>query len=153
MLELLQESKKKYPELTGVIHCFTSNADFAAAVKELGFYISASGIITFKSATDIADVFKTYPLDKILIETDSPYLAPVPYRGKVTESTVNQYWKLNPSDAETDPNTFVAATATTDTLYELRDKTGALASNYKPITWTFDTSDATGQKSNSLKAY
>jgi TatD DNase family protein len=85
MLELLQKGKLKYPELTGVIHCFTSNADFAAAVKELGFYISASGIITFKSAADIAAVFKSYPLDKILIETDSPYLAPVPYRGKINE--------------------------------------------------------------------
>ena len=85
MIKLLQQGKEKYPNLTGVIHCFTSDAKFAQAVNELGFYISASGIITFKSATDIADVFKTYPLDKILVETDSPYLAPVPYRGKENE--------------------------------------------------------------------
>ena len=59
--------------------------EFAEAVNKLGFYISASGIITFKSGADVANVFKDYPIDKILIETDSPYLAPVPYRGKVNE--------------------------------------------------------------------
>ena len=85
MLEILRQGKEKYPTLTGVIHCFTSNADFALAVDELGFYISASGIITFKSALEIAEVFKNYPIERILIETDSPYLAPVPYRGKINE--------------------------------------------------------------------
>lgn len=85
MLEILKKGKKNYPHLKGIIHCFTSTADFAHAVDELGFYISASGIITFKNAQDIAEVFKTYNRDKILIETDSPYLAPVPFRGKVNE--------------------------------------------------------------------
>lgn len=85
MLDILHEGIKKYPHLTGVIHCFTSDEKFADAVKKLGFYISASGIITFKTAEDIRAVFKGYPLDKILIETDSPYLAPVPYRGKTNE--------------------------------------------------------------------
>lgn len=85
MLEILQEGKKKYPTLTGVIHCFTSHADFAKAVDVLGFYISASGIITFKNAQDLAEIFKTYNRDKVLIETDSPYLAPVPFRGKINE--------------------------------------------------------------------
>lgn len=84
-LELLHQGIKKFGTLTGVIHCFTSNQAFADEVNKLGFYISASGIITFKSATDIADVFKNYPMDKILIETDTPYLAPVPYRGKENE--------------------------------------------------------------------
>ena len=81
----MKEGKKKYPALSGVIHCFTSNQAFAEEDKALGFYISASGIITFKSAQDIAEVFKQYPMSKILIETDSPYLAPVPYRGKINE--------------------------------------------------------------------
>lgn len=85
MLKILQEGKKKYPQLRGVIHCFTSTVDFAKAVDELGFYISASGIITFKSAQDVAEVFRTYDKNKVLIETDSPYLAPVPYRGKINE--------------------------------------------------------------------
>ncbi len=85
MLKLLHDSIKKYGKLTGVIHCFTSTTEFANEILKLGFYISASGIITFKSGTDILETFKTIPLDKILIETDSPYLAPVPYRGKINE--------------------------------------------------------------------
>jgi len=85
ILDLLHLGIKKFGRLTGVIHCFTSNQNFADEVQKLGFYISASGIITFKSAQDIVDVFKNYPLEKILIETDSPYLAPVPYRGKENE--------------------------------------------------------------------
>lgn len=85
MLRILYDGVKKFGKLRGVIHCFTSNQQFAEAVLELGFYISASGIVTFKSAADVAAVFQNYPLDKILIETDSPYLAPVPYRGKNNE--------------------------------------------------------------------
>jgi TatD DNase family protein len=85
MIEMLKAGQKKYPKLTGVIHCFTANKSFADEVNKLGFYISASGIITFKTGAEIAEVFKTYPQNKILIETDSPYLAPVPYRGKTNE--------------------------------------------------------------------
>lgn len=85
MLDLLHDGVKKFGKLNGVIHCFTSTKWFADEVLKLGFYISASGIITFKNAEDIREVFKSYPLDKILIETDSPYLAPVPYRGQVNE--------------------------------------------------------------------
>lgn len=85
MLDILREKKEKYPNLEGVIHCFTSNQNFADAVYRLGFYISASGVITFKSAVDVAEVFKGYDNHKILVETDSPYLAPVPYRGKENE--------------------------------------------------------------------
>lgn len=84
-LALLKQGISEYGHLSGVIHCFTSTKDFAAEINKLGFYISASGIITFKSAEDIAAVFKDFPLDKILIETDSPYLAPVPYRGQTNE--------------------------------------------------------------------
>lgn len=87
MIEMLKAGQKKYPKLTGVIHCFTANKSFADEVNKLGFYISASGIITFKTGAEIAEVFKTYPQNKILIETDSPYLAPVPYRGKTNEPT------------------------------------------------------------------
>ena len=66
----------------GVFHCFTETAQVARAALDLGFYISFSGILTFKSAQALRDVAAFVPLDRLLIETDSPYLAPVPYRGK-----------------------------------------------------------------------
>ena len=66
----------------GVFHCFTETMQVARAALDLGFYISFSGIITFKSAQDIREVAAFVPLNRLLIETDSPYLAPVPYRGK-----------------------------------------------------------------------
>jgi TatD DNase family protein len=66
----------------GVFHCFTETIEVARAALELGFYISFSGILTFKSARDLREVAAMVPLDRMLIETDSPYLAPVPHRGK-----------------------------------------------------------------------
>ena len=66
----------------GVFHCFTETAAVARAALDLGFYISFSGILTFKNAQDLRDVASFVPLDRMLIETDSPYLAPAPYRGK-----------------------------------------------------------------------
>lgn len=66
----------------GVFHCFTESAEVARAALDLGYYISFSGIITFKSAQALRDIVALVPLDRLLIETDSPYLAPVPYRGK-----------------------------------------------------------------------
>ncbi|MDO8249803.1 MAG: TatD family hydrolase, partial [Rhodoferax sp.] len=66
----------------GVFHCFTETAQVARAALDLGFYISFSGILTFKNAQDLRDVAAFVPFDRLLIETDSPYLAPVPYRGK-----------------------------------------------------------------------
>lgn len=66
----------------GVMHCFTESWEVAKAAMDLGFYISISGIVTFKNATALQEVAKKVPLDRLLIETDSPYLAPVPYRGK-----------------------------------------------------------------------
>jgi TatD DNase family protein len=69
----------------GVMHCFTENLEVAQAAIELGFHISFSGILTFKNATLIKEVAQNIPLDKMLIETDSPYLAPTPYRGKTNQ--------------------------------------------------------------------
>jgi len=66
----------------GVFHCFTETAEVARAALDLGFHISFSGIVTFKSAQDLRDVAAFVPADRLLIETDSPYLAPVPFRGK-----------------------------------------------------------------------
>lgn len=70
---------------TGVIHCFTASADFARKALDLGFYISLSGIVTFKNASDLQDVAKWLPADRMLVETDAPFLAPVPHRGKTGE--------------------------------------------------------------------
>jgi len=68
--------------LTGVFHCFTETAEVARAALDLGFMISFSGILTFKTAQALRDVAAFVPIDRCLIETDSPYLAPVPHRGK-----------------------------------------------------------------------
>lgn len=72
----------------GVFHCFTETREVARAALELGFYISFSGIVTFKSAQDLRDVAAFVPMDRLLIETDSPYLAPVPYRGKTNDPSL-----------------------------------------------------------------
>jgi TatD DNase family protein len=70
---------------TGVIHCFTASGDFARKALDLGLYISISGIVTFKSAKDLQATAKDIPSDRLLIETDAPFLAPVPNRGKTCE--------------------------------------------------------------------
>ncbi len=77
--------KHSDPDVAGVLHCFTEDLDMAYRAIEHNFYISFSGIVTFKNARELQDVAKALPLDRILIETDSPYLAPVPYRGKSNE--------------------------------------------------------------------
>jgi len=71
--------------VAGVMHCFTESLEVAEAAIAMGFYISFSGIVTFKSAKELQAVARTVPLERILIETDSPYLAPVPHRGKMNE--------------------------------------------------------------------
>jgi TatD DNase family protein len=82
-------------QIGGVMHCFTESTDVAIEAMEMGFYISFSGIVTFKSARELQDTCKHVPLDRMLIETDSPYLAPIPYRGKTNEpawvSKVGEY--------------------------------------------------------------
>ena len=78
-------------EATGVFHCFTETADVARAALDLGFYISFSGILTFRNAEDLRDVARFVPLDRLLIETDSPYLAPMPYRGRTNQPAYVPY--------------------------------------------------------------
>jgi len=75
----------------GVFHCFTESKEVARAALDLGFYISFSGILTFKTAQDLRDVATWVPLDRLLIETDSPYLAPVPFRGKTNNPSYVPY--------------------------------------------------------------
>ncbi len=72
-------------QIGGVMHCFTESYEVAKAAMEMGFFISFSGIVTFKSAKELQQTCKLVPLDRMLIETDSPYLAPIPYRGKTNE--------------------------------------------------------------------
>ena len=81
--EVLNSYKNSKPKI--LMHCFTGSSEFAYKLLTLGSYFSASGIITFKNSTDLQDTFKLIPSDKLLIETDSPYLAPVPLRGKKNE--------------------------------------------------------------------
>lgn len=69
----------------GVLHCFTEDWDMAKAALDLGFYISFSGIVTFANAVELREVARKVPLDRLLVETDSPWLAPVPYRGKTNQ--------------------------------------------------------------------
>lgn len=104
-----------------VIHCFTATRAFAEASLELGFYISISGIVTFNSAKDLQETVKIIPLDRLLIETDAPYLSPVPKRGKPNEPAYVKYTAgfmaklLDVSYAR-------LATATTDNFYNLFTK-------------------------------
>ena len=81
--EILKDYKNQNPKL--LMHCFTGSLDFAKKLMDLGSFFSASGIITFKNAKDLQETFKKIPMDKILIETDSPFLAPIPNRGKKNE--------------------------------------------------------------------
>ena len=79
---------KRYAQRTdrgGVLHCFTEDWDMAEQAMALNFYISISGIVTFRNADALREVTKRVPLDRLLVETDSPYLAPVPHRGKPNE--------------------------------------------------------------------
>jgi len=72
-------------EHSGVLHCFTEDWEMAKSALDLNYYISISGIVTFKNAEQIRDVVRNMPIDRLLVETDSPYLAPIPYRGKPNE--------------------------------------------------------------------
>ena len=88
-LRILKEEDAS--EVGGVIHCFTEDWEFAQKALDLNFYISFSGIVTFNSATEIKEVAKKVPADRFLIETDSPYLAPVPFRGRPNYPTYVRY--------------------------------------------------------------
>ena len=83
-IQMLQDGQKK-GAFPGVIHCFTATERLAQAALEMGFYISISGIVTFKNATELQAIVKEIPLDRLLVETDAPFLAPVPHRGRTCE--------------------------------------------------------------------
>lgn len=82
---------KEFPKVRGVIHCFSGSAEFARECLKLGYYIGFTGVITFKNARKIIEVAKVVPLNRILVETDCPYMAPTPYRGKRNQSDYIRY--------------------------------------------------------------
>ena len=84
-------SHKKNKDFSGLIHCFTASKTFAKQVLDLGMYISISGIITFKNAEELREVVRYLPVERLLVETDAPYLAPVPKRGKTNEPSYTTY--------------------------------------------------------------
>jgi TatD DNase family protein len=105
----------------GVFHCFTETAEVALAAVERGYYISFSGIVSFKNAQDLRDLLKLLPLDRVLIETDSPYLAPVPFRGKTNSPAYVPHVAKAVADALGLPVPELAAltTANTRRLFKL----------------------------------
>ncbi|KZN32380.1 DNAse [Pseudoalteromonas luteoviolacea CPMOR-2] len=102
----------------GVLHCFTEDWDMAKKAIDMGFYISISGIVTFKNAVELQEVVKQIPLDRLLIETDSPYLAPVPHRGKTNQPAYVQDVAYFISDLK-GISYKELATATTNNFYQL----------------------------------
>ncbi|HXE40548.1 MAG TPA: TatD family hydrolase, partial [Azonexus sp.] len=115
-LRLLQEEGGE--AAGGVMHCFTENWDIARQALDLGFYLSFSGIVTFKNASVVKEVAQKCPLDRLLVETDSPYLAPVPYRGKPNQPAYVRYVaeeiaRLRAIELDT------LVTATTDNFFNL----------------------------------
>jgi TatD DNase family protein len=105
----------------GVMHCFSSGRALAEAALDLGFYISISGIVTFRNAADLRAIVRDVPLDRLLIETDAPYLAPVPYRGKRNEPAYVAATAAAVA-ALKDIETAALAAATTDNFFRLFGK-------------------------------
>jgi TatD DNase family protein len=107
--------------VSGVLHCFTGSAELARTALDLGFYISISGIVTFKNARDLQEVAKTIPQDRLLVETDSPFLAPVPHRGQTCEPAFVADTAAFLSDLRNEPLDELAA-ATTSNFFRLFTK-------------------------------
>jgi TatD DNase family protein len=110
--------------VTGVLHCFTGSAELARKALDLGFYISISGIVTFKNAKDLQEVTKTIPRDRLLVETDSPFLAPVPHRGQTCEPAFVADTAAFLSDLRGEPLDELAE-ATTANFFRLFNKAAA----------------------------
>jgi TatD DNase family protein len=110
--------------VTGVLHCFTGSAELARTALDLGFFISISGIVTFKNAKDLQEVAKTIPQDRLLVETDSPFLAPVPHRGQTCEPAFVADTAAFLSDLRDEPLDELAE-ATTANFFRLFGKAAA----------------------------
>jgi len=116
--------EEKAHEVGGVMHCFTESWEVAQQAMELGFYISLSGIVTFKKATELKDVAYKMPLDRLLIETDSPYLAPMPHRGKQNQPAWVRHVAEHIAELKNIPLEDVAA-ATTANFFKLFHRASA----------------------------
>ncbi len=119
-LTMIEEEMAKAP-FKGLIHCFSASKEFAERVVDLGLYISISGIVTFKKANDLRDAIKDVPLDRLLVETDAPYLAPIPKRGKRNEPAYTAFTAAKVAEVKgVDVETL--AKATTDNFFTLFSK-------------------------------
>lgn len=102
---------KEYPEVKGVVHCFSGSVEFAKECLKLGYYIGVTGVVTFKNAKVVKEVVKNVPMDRLLVETDCPYMAPTPHRGERNQSNfiefmIKQIMELkNLSQEEVENNT------------------------------------------------
>ena len=119
-IAILREEMAKGP-FTGLIHCFTGTQRLADAALELGLYISVSGIATFKNSGALREVIKSVPLDRLLVETDAPYLAPVPHRGKTNEPAFVVHTAAMLAELKSVRETELAA-ATTENFFRLFSK-------------------------------
>lgn len=93
---------KLFPKVTGVVHCFSGSVEFAKECLKLGYYIGFTGVVTFKNAKKAVEVAKAVPLDRILLETDCPYMAPVPYRGKRNRSDYIEHIAVKIAEIKSD---------------------------------------------------
>lgn len=119
-IAILKEEMAKQP-FKGVIHCFSSSQWLAEEAIKLGLYISLSGIITFKNAIDIRNTVTQLPLDRLLVETDAPFLAPMPYRGKRNEPAYTAHTNMKLAELKEIPPE-ESAKITTDNFFTLFDK-------------------------------
>jgi len=115
-IKILQEENAQ--DIGGVMHCFAEDWEMAKQAMDLGFYISFSGIVTFKSATTLQDVGRRVPLDRMLVETDSPWLAPVPFRGKTNQPAYVKHVAEFLAELRNDSYETIAA-ATTENFFAL----------------------------------
>jgi len=119
-IDILRDEMAKGP-FTGLIHCFTGTQRLADAALSLGLYISVSGIATFKNSGALRDVIKTVPLDRLLVETDAPFLAPVPHRGKTNEPAFVVHTAAMLAELKAVPQDELAR-VTTDNFFRLFSK-------------------------------
>jgi TatD DNase family protein len=120
-LSILREERAE--QAGGVFHCFTETAEVARAALDLGFYISFSGIVTFRNAEDLRDIAQWVPLDRLLIETDSPYLAPSPHRGKTNQPAYVPFIAAKIAELRNIPieQVATATSANFETLFRVED--------------------------------
>ena len=115
MADIIEDEMKK-GEFTGVLHCFSSGAGLARRALDVGFYLSFSGILTFNNAAEIREVAAFAPADRVLVETDAPFLAPVPHRGKPNQPAYTAHTLARLAEVRDTPLDEMAALTTANTL-------------------------------------